>query len=85
MTHVTAGPGSAPTRGSGAMTDSAAGLAHRIAGPMESGACRMRQFGGALADALDRFGDPLANPAGNVGHALAEAPLARGIIAIWVL
>jgi hypothetical protein len=82
MTHVAAGPGSAPTRGSGAMTDSAAGIAHRVAGPMKSGACRMRNFGGALADALHRFGDPLANTGGNVGHPVAEAPLARRIIAI---
>ena len=85
MTHVTARPGSAPTRGSGAMADSAAGIADGIAGPSESGARRMRQFGGALADALDRFGDPLANPAGNVGNALAKAALARCVIAIWVL
>jgi hypothetical protein len=82
MADVMAGPGSAPTRGSGTMTDSAAGIAHRVAGPMKSGACRMREFGGALADALQRFGDPLANTAGNVGHPVAEAPLARRIIAI---
>ena len=85
MAHVAARPGSAPTRGSGAMADSAAGIADRIAGPIESGARRMRQFGGALADALDRFGDPLANPAGNVGYALAKAALARCFVAIRVL
>ena len=78
-------PGSAPTRGSGAMADSAAGLARWYRRPDQSGARRMRQFGGALAHALDRFGDPLANPAGNVGYALAKAALARCVVAIRVL
>ena len=67
------------------MTDSAAGPADGVAGPSESGARRMRHLRGALAHPFDSFGDPLANPAGNVGDALAEATLLRFCIGIRIL